>query len=247
MSLPKHALVAQTLMGEIEGGRLKVGEKLPSEPELARLFGVSRHTVRVALGELQARRLVQSRQGHGTVVAARKAERHFVQSFDSDADLLQYALKTQVRILDRTTVRADETLAATLRCKPGEAWWLLKTLRFSVSPQRPVALSDVWVPLAMTPLLDELGRTREPLFRLIEQRLGLKVASITQQITAVSLDADEAQWLAAPVGSAAVAVTREYLGEAGQLLERVRVLHPGDRYAYTMHIDVHHDAGSHHE
>ena len=49
----KHALITDALIDEIERGRYKIGGLLPSEPELAKLFGVSRQTVRVALRNLR--------------------------------------------------------------------------------------------------------------------------------------------------------------------------------------------------
>lgn len=49
------------------GGR-PPGSTLPVEPELCETFGVSRITVRVAVGSLEAKGLVRARQGSGTTV-----------------------------------------------------------------------------------------------------------------------------------------------------------------------------------
>lgn len=47
-------------------GKMQVGEKLPSEPSLAKFFGVSRFTVNKAIGELVADGLVVRKHGRGT-------------------------------------------------------------------------------------------------------------------------------------------------------------------------------------
>ncbi len=57
----------------IEAGDLKPTEKLPSETELARVFGVSRPIVREALGSLRAIGLIVSQTGRGSFVARSKA------------------------------------------------------------------------------------------------------------------------------------------------------------------------------
>lgn len=44
------------------------GQKLPSEPELSKQFGVSRATIRTAIESLAARGLLQKRHGSGTYV-----------------------------------------------------------------------------------------------------------------------------------------------------------------------------------
>ncbi|HET8607356.1 MAG TPA: FCD domain-containing protein [Gaiellaceae bacterium] len=54
----------------IEAGTLAAGARLPSERELARIFGVSRLAVREAAHRLEARGLVVVRRGSGSFVAA---------------------------------------------------------------------------------------------------------------------------------------------------------------------------------
>ena len=60
----------------IEEGTLTPGEFLPSEPELARTFGVARNTLRLALGDLEAEGLLQTSQGKGRVVAHAGGSEH---------------------------------------------------------------------------------------------------------------------------------------------------------------------------
>jgi DNA-binding FadR family transcriptional regulator len=55
--------VADLIRSAILGGRLKVDERLPTEEELARRFGISRPTVREALKVLAAQNLIRSRRG----------------------------------------------------------------------------------------------------------------------------------------------------------------------------------------
>jgi GntR family transcriptional repressor for pyruvate dehydrogenase complex len=55
--------VADEIRGAILDGRLQIDERLPSEEELARRFGISRPTVREALKRLAAQNLIRSRRG----------------------------------------------------------------------------------------------------------------------------------------------------------------------------------------
>jgi GntR family transcriptional regulator of arabinose operon len=65
---PKHQQVYQALQREIQSGRLKRGDRLPSEAELVRTFGASRITVGRAVRDLQIAGLVERRVGSGTYV-----------------------------------------------------------------------------------------------------------------------------------------------------------------------------------
>jgi GntR family transcriptional repressor for pyruvate dehydrogenase complex len=64
------AQVADQIVAAIRSGSVLPGAKLPSERELATSLQVSRATLREALAALELAGLIQSRQGHGTVVVA---------------------------------------------------------------------------------------------------------------------------------------------------------------------------------
>lgn len=65
--------IVDGVTARIRGGELKPGDRVPSEPELMREFGVSRSVVREAVSRLQASGLVETRQGVGTFVLDKSA------------------------------------------------------------------------------------------------------------------------------------------------------------------------------
>ena len=64
----KHATVYASLLGDLQAGRLRGGDRLPTEAQLVRQFGVSRITVSRAVRDLQAAGLVERKPGSGTFV-----------------------------------------------------------------------------------------------------------------------------------------------------------------------------------
>lgn len=68
MAQAKYQEIADRLRDQIDVGSLKPGERLPSEPDLVRLFDASRNTVRLAIALLTNQGLVVTRQGLGTFV-----------------------------------------------------------------------------------------------------------------------------------------------------------------------------------
>lgn len=62
--------IARSLSEEIASGRLRPGDRLPTEHFLSQNFGVSRNVVREAIASLRAQGLIESRQGIGAFVAA---------------------------------------------------------------------------------------------------------------------------------------------------------------------------------
>jgi GntR family transcriptional repressor for pyruvate dehydrogenase complex len=65
------------LQAEIVDGRLKAGERLPIEPQLAASFGVSRTVIREAVSRLRNDGLVTTKQGSGIYVADGPVNRIF--------------------------------------------------------------------------------------------------------------------------------------------------------------------------
>ncbi len=68
MAQAKYQEIADHLRDQIDSGLLQEGERLPSEPDLVKMFDASRNTVRLAVALLTNQGLVVTRQGLGTFV-----------------------------------------------------------------------------------------------------------------------------------------------------------------------------------
>jgi GntR family transcriptional regulator, transcriptional repressor for pyruvate dehydrogenase complex len=77
--------LARMISDEISGGRFKAGERLPTERELAEMFGVSRNVVREAIARLTFEGTVEPRQGSGVFVLGT----HAISALRLDAEMLR--------------------------------------------------------------------------------------------------------------------------------------------------------------
>ncbi len=66
----RYEQIADHLVEDIRAGRLRPGDRLPGERELAQQLGVGRASVREALGFLQVRGIIDTRRGSGSFVGA---------------------------------------------------------------------------------------------------------------------------------------------------------------------------------
>ena len=107
--------VAAYFSREIKSGRLKVGEKLCSENEIANDLGVSRNVVREAVSQLRADGVIHARHGVGAFVMApenRKVIRLDPQSLSDHRELsqlfeLRCILETETAALAAERITAD--------------------------------------------------------------------------------------------------------------------------------------------
>jgi GntR family transcriptional regulator, transcriptional repressor for pyruvate dehydrogenase complex len=98
-SRPRERLAEQIygrLLEDIASGGKSVGDRLPTENELAKNFGVSRPVVREALTRLQSDGFIASRQGAGTFVRNRPPSR--LLKFASASGLSSFMSSFEVRI-----------------------------------------------------------------------------------------------------------------------------------------------------
>ncbi len=104
------------ILEQIVSGRVKEGDRLPTELEISTLFGVSRPIVREALLRLRADGLLRARPGIGTFVVKRPPEK--VTTLGKTAALAGYLRAVEVRLPVEGTIarlaaerRTEEELA----------------------------------------------------------------------------------------------------------------------------------------
>lgn len=83
MSESKYKKIKRWIKSKIMDGTLLPNQKIYSESELMKIFDVSRHTVRVAIGELVSEGWLLKRQGSGTFVTEKVLEK------DNDIEICQ--------------------------------------------------------------------------------------------------------------------------------------------------------------
>ncbi len=115
------------------------GEKLPSEPFLARQLGVSRATLREAMRSFEGQGLIRRRQGVGTFVVGKseiiEAGLEVLESIESMASHTQ--LEISMGNMDIIKLKADSTTAALFNCEPGCD--MVEVKRVILAGIRPVA------------------------------------------------------------------------------------------------------------
>lgn len=120
--------VAEALRAEIE--ILGPNVLLPTEHQLAGRFGVSRVTVRRALGLLERSGLVSRQRGRGTIVSPPKITRRFSPFYTFEEDLRLQGIKFETRVVEYDlTATPPEVIRARLRLPPGSPVALLSLAR----------------------------------------------------------------------------------------------------------------------
>lgn len=234
--VPKYTALATELGEQIRAGKYVPGDLLPSEPELTRRFGVSRHTVRAALRSLYEKGLVVSQRGRGTIVQDVSATPRYSHRCDTIEDVLQYAAATPRQIVSTKRVVVGEALGEQLGCAPGYPWWEIHTRRRREAGGPVIASSLIWVPDEFADAVAALDTADDPLFLMIERLHACTFAEIRQAVSVASANAREADDLGIEPGAAVMCVERRFIDERGGLLEVSRTAHPPESCRFEMKL-----------
>jgi GntR family transcriptional regulator len=233
---PRYLQLADELRAEVLGGAFPDG--FPTENALCTRFGVSRFTVREALRTLSGEGLIERKRGSGTVIqpaAARGGALH--QPLSNVGELLQYARDT----IFEFHREADTGLPAAIEEQIGRTdaarWGRFRGIRTDAGGV-PIAVTDAYVHESLDLFLGGVRAGEGAIFAQLERLSGRKLASVTQDIQACAASEDAAGALDVDAGSPVLRIVRCYYDAEGQLFEISASHHPGDRFAYAMHIEV---------
>ena len=236
---PRHGDIARELRAAIVGGFLPVGSLLPRELDLCARYGVSRHTVRLAIASLAEDGLVAARKRLGTVVTAIEPVRSYRQTVASVEDLMQYGADHVRSVRHADLVAVDGTLAAELGCPAGTQWFCISSLRYDqAAGDGPLGLTDVYVDPAHREA-DEWARQHPDrlISSFVADRTGQPIARIGQDVTATLIGPRLSSLLAVEEGSPALRIVRRYLDNRGQLCLGSVSIHPASRFRVTSSLE----------
>lgn len=235
---PRYLQLADLLRTDIREGRYAGEDAFPTESALCEEHRVSRFTVREALRQLQSEGLISRRRGSGTVIqpaAARAGALH--QPLSNVEEILQYARDTRFVFSERGSARLPKRHAEQIGTSAEELWCHFRGVRTRDGDARPIAVTDAYIHSDLQAAAKHI-KTGSPIFQQLEELSGVSVARVTQDIQAVPASADIAEQLAIPRRSPCLRIIRCYLDAAGRTFEISVSHHPGDRFAYAMHIEV---------
>jgi len=226
---PIYQQIADDLAGRIRGGDFAVGDRLPSERDLADQLGISRMTVRQAFKSLTDAGLIESRIGRGCFVARPKVDQRLQRLTGFSEDMARLGRRAASVILRQAVVPAVGEAREALGLAEGASAVLLERVRLADAV--PMAFETTWLPEALVPgLLDRHDFRSASLYEVLRRDYGLVPWQAEQTVEADLPDAMTASALDIPRSAPVLVFTRRTVDAAGHIIEFVRSAYRGDRY-----------------
>jgi DNA-binding GntR family transcriptional regulator len=146
---PKYILIQEHIIGKINNGEYRIGDKIPSEDQLAKLFKVSRITSNKAISDLEIIGLVERIRGKGTFV------RTDVTSNNSFNHVLTKSYRISSEITEENThelleierVKSNSYISEYLKIKKGEP--VYNIIRLMVNNNEPIGIDYSYIPVSI--------------------------------------------------------------------------------------------------
>ncbi len=226
--VPKYYRVKEAVLGRIADGSWPPGSLLPAEPELCQEFGVSRITVRKAIGDLVHAGKIVTVQGKGTFVATPKVGERFVQrAHGFYEDMVRRGLQLTTEILRQEVIPAPQDIAERLGLRRGESVHVLVRRR-SVEGEK-LLISTTYIPEVLCPGLVHDDLSNCSLFRTLREKYGLSIQRGERSLEAVAADQWYAHGLDLALASPLLLLESRAFLPDGRAFEYSQTLQRGDR------------------
>jgi GntR family transcriptional regulator len=219
----------------VERGTLKPGQKLGAERELAVKLGVSRSTLRQALGSLEEVGIIRRipGRGGGTFIASPKVERDLSRIVGIPMLLRDQGFTAGSRVLSVAVMTAGPDAAAALGIAEDE--FVVDLVRIRLADGVPISLEHAVFPAELVPGMPEraLGGS---IYELCDSEYGLRPDEAIERIEVIAATDDEAAILGIAGGAPLLLVTRTTRNAAGVAFEYSHDLFRADRTRITVKV-----------
>lgn len=230
MASPIYIQIHNDIKRSIESGKWQIGDRIPSERELAVNFGVSRMTLRQAVQTLVDEGILERHVGSGTYVARQK-----VQEKMSGVTSFTELTKAQGKVPSSKTVSyhiATPSLSEMEKLKLGEKEPVLRMERIRYADQTPICFEVATVPQA---LVKEYSKEQvtSSLYRVLEES-GYAIGHAEQTVSAMLASEKIADYLEIRRGDAILRLRQITNLSNGQPFEYVRTQYVGERFEFYL-------------
>lgn len=230
---PAYMQVYNYIKNAIQCDAYKVGEYLPPEPELEKMFGVSRTTVRKAVEMLVREGFLLVQQGRGTEIINNKTV-HQQTVMSSFSKTLRKSGKTfEARDISVNNIVPDELVRNKLRLAEGER--VTRIYGVLCADGKPIAIRKTYVLSYLTPGIEKFIDSTTSIYDCYKEHYNLVFESAVDKFSARPADAAEAEILGVPAGESMICLRRlSYLN--GRPVERIELDVLGREYEFEINI-----------
>jgi len=228
---PIYIQIHNQLRTMIQEGHWKVGDRIPSERDLAVQFDVSRMTVRQAVQTLVEEGVLERRVGAGTFVSAEKVQEK-MSTFQSFTDIIsQQGQVPSSKVVSYHVKPASNSEADKLQLEKNAKVLQMERIRYA--DDTPICLEVASIPYNMVSSLSK-DQITQSLYRTLENEKGISLLRAEQTVSATLASERVAELLDIKRGEAILLLRQVSYSKEDVPFEYVRTQYAGERYEFYL-------------
>lgn len=226
--VPSHARISSWLLGRLGAGKVQPDDKLPPEEELAAALGVSRMTLRQALGSLEQQGWIERRRGRfgGNFIREPQVEVDLTGLPGFTEQMRRANVRAGARVVRAQVVKATSEVAEGLDLRRDAD--VFEIVRVRSARREPLALEETYLPAKLFPGLLDRPLTGS-LYGLMRTRYDLAPHHAQEWLEPEISSPEHAALLEVEPGTALMLVTRKASTAGGVVVEYARDRYRSDR------------------
>jgi GntR family transcriptional regulator len=228
--VPAYKRIQAAILKRIETGRLKSGDAVSSERELAKVHRVSLMTARHALADLEREGMVERRRGAGTFVAPPKI--HFNKLMSFSEQMSGRSLSARSKVLSVSLIENEQEIAARLALPARSR--LIKIERLRLGGDESFALETCYLSGEEFGGLVHAPLERGSLFSTLERDYGVQLAHADEEIDATMADPQTARLMDIPRGAPLLRIRQVIYSTKGKAMVYVLGFYRSDRHTLSI-------------
>lgn len=230
MESPVYIQIHNQIRQDIEAGKWQIGERIPSERDLAVSFNVSRMTLRQAIQTLVDEGILERRIGAGTYVANQKVQER-VSGVTSFTDLMLAQGKApSSKTISYHVAKPSLSEAEKLRLEDGNQ--VLRMERIRYADEVPISFEVATVPYELVKDFSKRDVTRS--FYHVLEKSGYHIGGAQQTVSAMLASERIAEFLQIKRNDAILRMRQVSFLQDGTPFEYVRTQYVGERFEFYL-------------
>lgn len=230
-SLPIYIQIHDQLKENIEKGVWSIGDRLPSERELAVQFNVSRMTLRQAIQALADEGILERKIGSGTYVARKKVQEKMTGTTSFTDIMLSQNRTPSSRTISYFVTKPSSSEMEKLELQEEDDILRMERIRFA--DDIPICFEVASIPYSLVNQYSKSEITHS-LYKTLENKGGNKIGSAKQTISAMLASEQIAEYLQVKRGDALLRLRQLSYFETGIPFEYVRTQYVSNRFEFYL-------------
>ena len=225
--------LTRIFLEEIKSGNWQLNQRIPSEEELCKKYGVSKITVRQALNNLVSDGYLMKLQGKGTFVISVLPVVGLAMKTQLTEEMFGKEVKAEKEILFKGIKEPSSDIRAYLKTTDKIYHFLCRRL----VNNNPAYLDESFIPYPMLPEIEQLDIINNSLYSILQEKAIKKIFRVVQTIEVQQLQGYPAQYLALSEGIPVLAVHRLLFSSDNTPVGYTRFLGRSDRYKFQTEFE----------